>query len=957
MVKFPLSPSGQPSSSEKSWRDRALVSLSPLLFIVAVGWILFAFHSYLPAPLRLVDFYLRRSGAYDVLLALWFSAVSYCVGKQFLRLLGVTTVIGAEEAAFSIASGAMLFSWVLLILALLHGLYRPVAYLLLLAPTIIWRREMGRLPGIVCRALADRIKSLSWTATAIGNAFLGLYICASLGVILISALGPSFEYDDLIYHLVGPKNFVLAHKLVSLPDIPHTFFPKNIEMLHTLGMLLHNDIVSKLLVFLSGCIAMVAIYGFMARFVSRTAGMIAAAILASSPLFIWEMRTAHVEVGLTLFIFGGVYATVLWLKTRETPWFRLACFFLAFSLGIKYWAFLSLGIILLLVFLVILKQSRAFRPALSAAFKLGFYSSLGLLPWGLINFYCTGNPVFPLLNEVFHSPYWTSALTEMGLGEWFNGGVRITFSNWWELFRVAWDMVVDPQSKFQGNIGPWYVIFIPFLIVFSEISFELGFVLCTGILYYVGWAAKGPLARFLLPALPCLAAGAAFAIMRLLQTLNSFRKSIAVTAGILLGALAILASPYFEADGSWARYGNPPLLSLPLKLLSGGETRGEYLRRSHNLYSVLEYVNKIPGDKKVLYVHSTADGFYLKGKAAFQYSFYIPGLAEKDADFIHRTLRQQGITHLWVEQTSLEPSNALSSQESEFTHRYLRKLYQKYGFIFYELLPDRIDQQVVVYDFLEHLNETRAGQMQRGLTGSAFKAVQSVGDDGRMAMVMAPPADAEFLARIPDQARLTFAIARENSGCTGKGSVQVWVSTPESARNLIYNRDMEGNIDRWNENELDLSEYAGRRVMITFRTEEVTPCGKYYVADPVLVAPNNITQHQKTSEEQAKLPDAGLTVTSGSVTPSQVRLGQSIEVSFSGPALNRETYFDLRYRGPGDATDQIITNYQQGASSRHPVVSSTQPGAWVITGVRAHRLEMDHEGTFHALWIPFAVGR
>ncbi|HYK91834.1 MAG TPA: glycosyltransferase family 39 protein [Acidobacteriota bacterium] len=928
-----------------------------LIFAAAVTWILYAFQSYLPTlfPTRPPDFWLRRTGAYDILLVLWFGAVAYCAGKRFLRRIGVAAAAGAEETAFSIAAGAMMFSWATMILSLTHGLYRPVAYAMLLVPTAVWNRELRRLPGIVFRALLSGIRSLSWTASGMGRGFLAVYVTASLGVILISALGPSFEYDDLVYHLTGPKNFILAHKLVALPDVPMALFPKNIEMLHTLAMLLHCDITVKLLVFLCGCAVMIGVFGFSVRFVSRTTGAIAVAILASSPLFIWEMRTAHNDIGLTLFLFAGTYATAIWLRTDEVQWFRLACLFFAFSLGAKYWALPALGIVVSLVFIIRLLQSRTMRPALSAAWKLGMYSSLGLIPWGLVNLYYTGNPVYPLLNGIFRSQYWTDAHTSMALGEMFQGGVRTTLSNWWDIFRLPWEMMVDSHGRFGGNIGPWYVIFIPFLLFFPGMGLELGFIFTSGVLYYIGWAISGPWTRFLLPALPGLAAGAAFAISSLLRVIGSPRRTLAIIAAIFLTVLAVLASPYFEAEGSWSRYGNSPIFTLPFKYLSGGESKSDFLGRFYRGYRAVEYLNQIPGEKKVLYVHTLPDGFYLNGKAAFHYSPYVPGLFEADADRIHAVLRQHGITHVVVAQPYQE-SSPLSSRESEFTHRYLPKLFQRNASIVYELLPAGVDQTVVMYDFMDHLDEMDAIRKQPGTTGSAFKAVRPIGDDSRYVMVTVPPSEVSFPVTIPDHATLSFAAAREDPGYTGKGTLQVWIATSDEDRRLVYSSDLEGKISSWIENQVDLSEYAGRRVGVVLKTTEASPCCNYFWADPVLTAPSCVSRPNETRQARGK-PGPRPVVLGGIATPATVRLGDTFEVEFSGRSLTSDLYFDIRFMAPQVPGNQVAFNWQYGSFHRHSIAPTTTPGKWIITGVRAHRDPQDHNGEFNPVTIPLEVTR
>jgi hypothetical protein len=933
-----------------------------LLSVLVAAWFLYAFGAYLPAlmsapPLRLIEYYMRHTGAYDVLLALWLAAVAYCAGKHILRLLGISCTSGTDEAVFSLAAGIALFSWLTMLLSVVHGLYRPVAYTLLVVPTAIWYADMRRLPGNLWRALTARLKRASWSASTLGQGLIAAYVCVVLGVVLISALGPSLEYDDLTYHLAGPKNFVQNHRFVPLPDVPLVFFPKNLEMLYTLGLLLHSDATAKLVNFLLGAGTMLAVYAFSIRFLTGASGMMAAAILAASPLFIHEMRTAHTDLGLAFYVFVGIYATVLWLRTREAPWLRFAGLCLAFSMGLKYWALLALGVTALLAFVARLRQTRSVLPAASATLRLGLYSSLGLLPWGLVNLYYTGNPVFPLLNGVFQSPYWTGAHTNMALNEMFYGGIRVTLSNWWDLVRLWWELMADQHGRHGGNIGPFYAIFIPIFLLISKMGPEVWFLLASSGLYYVGWAAGGPCARFLLPALPGFAVAAALAASSLLRLFATVHRTLAIAAAAFLGVLGLLASPFFESSGSWARYGSALMDTLPLKYLAGRESKSEYLARYYQEYQAIQYLNQIPGPKKVFYAHTIPDGYYLDGKAAFHYSPYAPGLFGQSADYIHRVLRKNGVTHVAVGQVGPQAS-PLSSRESPFAHEYLRKLYQRNAVIVYQLLPNRIVQDVVAYDLVDHLEEARMKLKQPGRRGRAFRGVRSIGSDSRYAMVTAPPAEVEFTVTVPYDANLSFAVGKDNLACTGRGSFQVWISSPESGRRIVYGRDLEGESGAgWIEEQVDLAEYGGQRVAIAFKTEEVSPSCDYLWADPVLIARDGSGTGGAPPRDAGESTISMPVVTGASITPIKVHVGEGYTTAFRGTALTSETYFDVRFLAPGSTVDEVACNWQRGTSGRHTLDLSTRPGKWIITGVRAHRDPWDHKGGFTALLTTLEVAR
>jgi hypothetical protein len=171
----------------------------------------------------------------------------------------------------------------------------------------------------------------------IASFFLIAYACSVLLVVFVSALAPEIEYDPLAMHLNAARTYAEVHRLTAITDIPQTFFPRNITMLYTLGMLLHGETTAKLLNFLLGLLTIWVTYSFARLW------FFSAAILLASPLFVWEMKTAHLDLGFTLYVGLALYATVQWLENSDASWFRLAILFTAFSLGTKYQALFSLS--------------------------------------------------------------------------------------------------------------------------------------------------------------------------------------------------------------------------------------------------------------------------------------------------------------------------------------------------------------------------------------------------------------------------------------------------------------------------------------------------------------------------------------------------------------------------------------------------------------------------------------
>src|SRR5262249_32260500 len=67
---------------------------------------------------------------------------------------------------------------------------------------------------------------------------------------------------------------------------------------------------------------------------------------------------------------------------------------------------------------------------------------------------------------------------------------------------------------------------------------------------------------------------------------------------------------------------------------------------------------------------------------------------------------------------------------------------------------------------------------------------------------------------------------------------------------------------------------------------------------------------------------------------------------FSGGDIASDTYLDIRFRAPGSASDEVVLNWQQGASALHSIPGSSATGVWTVTGVRAHQSKDNHAGDF-----------
>ncbi len=861
--------------------EKGRVWLKILTFPLVLAWLLYAVSKYVPDVSVAVlgqtganaAFWLERLGIIDSALVLWLCAVAAGIGGGMLVRLGFVFRSHAERFFWGAAGGLSAFSLLMLLLGVCGLYYRLVAYLLLAVSTLIlvWTWRHGRFswerPGSAgprsagvspasgsgsidgaspisrqdaCapRALPASLSPLSFLVIA--------YLVAVLGLVWFSAISPETDWDPLLVHLFAPERYVQSHRIVALPEVPQTFFPRHVTMLFTLGMLLNGEITAKLIHFMFGILCILGVYVVGEQLFGRKVGVLGACILVASPLFVWEMRTAHLELGLSFFVFAAIAATIRWLRDREKRWFWMAGVYLAFAQGTKYHAILALACLPAALFVSDLRRS-GFTKALRAAILMGLVGAAGLLPWAVVNAVQTGNPVFPFLNGTFKSPFWTDANTEMGVREMRGAGTPVSWRHPWEIPRVYWSMVTEP-GQFRGNIGPFYLLFIPLLALRwrQANGVALRVVLLFSLGYSLLWMFTGQHARYFLPLLPGLAVVAAFSLSSWLTAGGNRFSSRFLNAAVLLvvGAMFLLSTPFFEAHGGGSAYGCTIEKSLSADYLFKRQSRDDYRTGIVQSNAVVMRLNELPGNKKVLFWWNTGPCLFLaKCDALCYYSPWFSEFISADVETLRQRMLAHGITHVIAGQDAQE-GHLITRPEGEFVRRHMKKVFQKYATVLYEFSPAPLDQESVYFDFLNHIEEARISMPNHGpYPNRNYKTLFSIKDDVRMCLLTVSPARVEYRVRVPEKARMTFSVGQSFLSCSGVGAFSVDVIPPDGRRVTVYRRELhaEGRPEDtyWLPAEVELSEYANQDVTIVFATEHLggLNCAWYVFADPEIVCP------------------------------------------------------------------------------------------------------------------------
>jgi len=843
--------------------------------LVVCGWFVAAFHAYMPAvdSAALSEIFLSVAGmltrwsVVPFLLTAWVAVSAFLIGEKFLDVFGVPLNPGMERRWLSVTLGLSLFSLAAFLLGAVRLLNTAAAYALLILPLGLvagnTRDAVARLRAFRPSVALPEICSLRSLARGLVMA-LGV-LC--LGLALLVALAPEIEFDPLVTHLAAAKEFAQHHSLRSLVNTPPALAPRSITLLFTLGLLLKKSgAVAKLINYLLGLLACWGVCAWGTRRFSFDSGLVAGVILASSPIFLWEMGSAHVDCGFALYVFLSLYAVVEWLESGDARWRALAIYGTAFSLGIKYQALFSLGALTVVVAaypLISEPPSTGGRKwgsdlwrdvQASGAQAVRFFSlaAWGLIPWGIVNFSATRDPLFPLLNGIFKSRYWSPEQAALALQQFKDSATAVNGTHWWRIFTNAWDMVMDQQGHFHGNIGIFYLLLVPLIVLRKKIPLGVRMILLFSLVYWVFWLFTAQLSRYFLGALPGLAVVAAYACVSWLETLRERGYwTAAGAAGALLAGMALLSTPLFERYGASARYGRPIFEVIPTTILTGEETRDQFLARNLEDYAVVTRLNSLPGRKRVLFWWNAQPiAFYVNGETLSVFSRLFGQMSSASPARLLQLLRDNGVTHVIVGQAAASAS-PFTDPAGDFVHQHLQDLYRRNGMILYAVSPVPLTQEVTAFDLLDHLEEAaiRMPSQPRKPNGS-YRGVLRVGPEQRYSLLTFPPAEVEFhvtLGQNTDQhmgqhLALRFGTGREFPPCQVDGSFQVLVKAAQGEPKIIFTMDASGSDERsivaWADHEIDLSPYANQSVALTLKTTSAygDACNWFLWSDPRVVS-------------------------------------------------------------------------------------------------------------------------
>lgn len=469
----------------------------------------------------------------------------------------------------------------------------------------------------------------------------------ALVLALFQAFTPPWDYDGLAYHLQGPRLFLNAGKILPITDNWFTFYPFTWEMLYMLGMGLGSDIFARLIHFSTLIMFILASYAFGRRFLSKTGGWVAAAILTGIPILLLWGNAAYTDIAWGLFQFLAIGTFLVWIRERDIKLLILAGVLQGLALGSKYLAFYGAGILLIFVIWFSYRGDShlpGWKKFFGNVLAFGLAAFVTALPWYLKNLLWTGNPVFPLyfhqdLIDPVQLSIWMDYVNSFGTGK-----------NWYDYLLLPVNIYLQHEKfgTFMGSMEMASPIFL-FVLAYPwarksmdpAIRKTLDVLALISAFQFIAWASGSLQTRFLLPIFPglsILASGVFIQLYRNGRISFIFRPVILSSIIGMVLVSAIYMGLYIN-------------LVQPQRVFFGLETKAAFLRRNIRDFIGIEFINNNLGEDEKALLLWDGRGYYCNNRCLpdVDQAYWITAL-DNSSSFteVKFLLKGRGITHLFL---------------------------------------------------------------------------------------------------------------------------------------------------------------------------------------------------------------------------------------------------------------------------------------------------------------------
>jgi hypothetical protein len=276
----------------------------------------------------------------------------------------------------------------------------------------------------------------------------------------VNAAIPERYYDPLAMHFLIPTQILTFGHWTYTPRLSFSFFPIGADYLFSYAMAMGGEMAVKLINLMAVLLASALMHDIVRQIYGRRLAWLGVTLFLGIPVTLIETTALFVENTLCLLTTGAFGLLVMQRDVRGR--------------GVM----VGLAVVLPALAAIKLPGVLVAVPAMTVAFSTQDYALLRRRDWAIITsaaviagglggltyayaWAMTGNPVFPLMNNIFHSRFWPPVA--------FQDPSYVGHLSPWLLYRMTFDSGTYLQS-WPGSMGLVFMALLPAGVVAAILS-------------------------------------------------------------------------------------------------------------------------------------------------------------------------------------------------------------------------------------------------------------------------------------------------------------------------------------------------------------------------------------------------------------------------------------------------------------------------------------------------------
>jgi 4-amino-4-deoxy-L-arabinose transferase-like glycosyltransferase len=461
-----------------------------------------------------------------------------------------------------------------------------------------------------------------------------------------------------------------------------------VGMLYGMSLLVKDAILAKLIHFSFGILMVMGVYALVRKYLSSRVGLFSAAIFYTIPAVAYLSTTAYVDLGYAFYAFLVLYAFINWTTTDRKGWLIVSAVMSGLCVGSKYAGFLPMTILALGI------PFHSWLVKKEKSIVVGKNFLLFVLLTGLVGsfWYARGFIIYGVfvpfrlalgLWSVIRATFWR-VLTLGSLNpENLPSALALDLSFLRDKALIPWNLTMRggvDYAQDPGGVGIFFLAFLPFLLLprFRE-NKMIKFILYYSLVFFIIWAIRLPVKRYLIPIFPLLSIMVGYIIIRI----SELRKFARVPLFTLVILTLIFQMVYIAPGGLSKIYQH-------MLVFAGLASQEEYILKSEETYAVYKYINGNLSPNAKLYIMNDPRTFYCDRP-------YIRSILRKDGrgqvliqngKVLLAELRKLGISYIVANQSSWDGyfgKGRYPEVLEEIRTDHLRVFYDKGPFIVFQI--------------------------------------------------------------------------------------------------------------------------------------------------------------------------------------------------------------------------------------------------------------------------------